>query len=197
MLADGEQRGGSMNEADMMLPVHALHGERVILRTWQASDRPGFAALNADPEVMAQFPAPLSRAESDAMLDCLQGGLVSRGWGVWAVELAASGQLIGCIGLNPVQADMPFAPAVEVLWRLIRPAWGQGLAQEAAQLAIRTGFDRLALPHIVAFTACSNLRSQALMQRLGMVHRGEFDHPALAEESCLRRHVWYQLDAPE
>ena len=70
------------------------------------------------------------------------------------------------------------------------------VVREAAQLAIGVGFAQLGLPHLVAFTACSNLRSQALMQRLGMVYQGEFDHPALAHTSRLCRHVWYRLDAP-
>lgn len=177
-------------------PAHRLCGERVRLRGWQASDRPAFAALNADPEVMAEFPAPLDRADSDALLERLDTGLNQRGWGVWAVELAASGQLIGCVGLNPAPENLPFAPAVELVWRLVRPAWGQGLAREAAQLAIDVGFTQLGLPQLVAFTACSNQRSRALMQRLGMVYQGEFDHPALAHTSRLRRHVWHRLEAP-
>lgn len=177
-------------------PAHSLCGERVRLRGWQASDRPAFAALNADPEVMAEFPAPLDRAGSDALLERLDTGLNQRGWGVWAVELAASGQLIGCVGLNPAPENLPFAPAVELVWRLVRPAWGQGLAREAAQLAIDVGFTQLGLPQLVAFTACSNQRSRALMQRLGMVYQGEFDHPALAHTSRLRRHVWHRLEAP-
>ena len=185
-----------MNARRMDMPAHALRGQRVRLRGWQASDRPAFAALNADPEVMAEFPAPLDRADSDALLERLDTGLNQRGWGVWAVELAASGQLIGCVGLNPAPENLPFAPAVELVWRLVRPAWGQGLAREAAQLAIDVGFTQLGLPQLVAFTACSNQRSRALMQRLGMVYQGEFDHPALAHTSRLRRHVWHRLEAP-
>ena len=40
-----------MNARRMDMPAHALRGQRVRLRGWQASDRPAFAALNADPEV--------------------------------------------------------------------------------------------------------------------------------------------------
>lgn len=43
--------------------------ERLRLRQWRPSDRKPFAALNADPRVMACFPAPLDRAASDAMAD--------------------------------------------------------------------------------------------------------------------------------
>src|SRR3712207_6967898 len=43
-------------------------GPRVRLRPWRDDDADAFAALNADPEVMRHFAAPLSRAESDAML---------------------------------------------------------------------------------------------------------------------------------
>jgi RimJ/RimL family protein N-acetyltransferase len=47
----------------MIEPVTA----RLRLRRWRESDREPFAALNADPEVMEHFAAPLSRAESDAL----------------------------------------------------------------------------------------------------------------------------------
>jgi len=43
--------------------------ERLILRDWREEDREPFAALNADPRVMEHYPAPLTRAESDAFID--------------------------------------------------------------------------------------------------------------------------------
>ena len=46
--------------------------ERLRLRQWCAADREPFAALNADPKVMEFYPAPLGRAESDAMANRCQ-----------------------------------------------------------------------------------------------------------------------------
>jgi RimJ/RimL family protein N-acetyltransferase len=51
----------------------------------------------------------------------------------------------------------------------------------------------LGLQEIVAFTTLGNLRSQAVMQRLGMVRDGTFAHPALALDSPLREHCLYRI----
>lgn len=170
--------------------------ERLLLRAWHEEDQAPFAALNADPQVMAHFPASLTRAESDALAERLQQQLATQGWGVWALALRASGTFIGFTGLAPVRADLPFAPATEIAWRLARAHWGQGLACEAARAACTHGFTALGLREIVAFTALPNTRSRALMQRLAMRADGQFDHPALPPGHALRRHHLYRLGRP-
>ncbi|MDM0076859.1 GNAT family N-acetyltransferase [Variovorax sp. J2P1-59] len=167
--------------------------ERLHLRQWRATDREPFAQLNADPRVMEFFPAPLSRAESDAVADRCAQGIVERGWGFWVVEERASGNPIGFTGLNVPRADLPCSPCVEIGWRLAREYWGKGYATEAARGALRVGFGRLALPEIVAFTAVPNLPSEAVMKRLGMVADGTFEHPAIPGGHPLRLHKLYRL----
>lgn len=170
---------------------------RLQLRQWQPQDRDAFAAMGADPEVMRHFPATLTRSQSDAMAEGCEALLAERGWGIWAVERLQDRQFIGIVGLHVPRADLPFSPCVEVLWRLARNAWHQGFATEAAQAALKVGFEALQLAEIVAFTTTSNLPSQALMQRLGMARdsAGDFDHPALAADHPLRPHVLYRLSA--
>jgi RimJ/RimL family protein N-acetyltransferase len=174
-----------------------LSTERLLLRGWMAADRVPFAALNADPEVMEHFPAPMSRAESDAMVDRVMAGLASRGWGLWAVQVRKSGEFAGFVGLNPVPDELPIAPQVEVGWRLAKAYWGQGFAPEAARSAVGFAFERLRLPELVSFTTVKNTQSRRVMEKLGMTHdpAGDFDHPRfpLWPE---RRHVLYRLPAP-
>jgi RimJ/RimL family protein N-acetyltransferase len=151
--------------------------------------------MNADPEVMEHFPAPLDRAASDAMVERIEAGFDRRGYGLWALEVSATGALIGFTGLQPPSFEAHFTPAVEVGWRLARPAWGHGYATEAARAALRHGFTEAGLHEIVSFTTRSNVRSQAVMRRLGMTRdpADDFDHPQLAPEHPLRRHVLYRL----
>ncbi len=174
-----------------MLP---LTTQRLRLRSWRPADREPFAQLNGDPLVMAHFPAILSRAESDALLDRLAQNLNRRGFGFWAVEEQATGQLIGFVGLNIPGFEAHFTPAVEVGWRLARPFWGQGYATEAARCALKHGFEQLGLTEIVSFTVPDNWRSRAVMERLGMTHnpQEDFDHPLLPGHR-LERHVLYRL----
>ncbi|MBM3674390.1 MAG: GNAT family N-acetyltransferase [Actinobacteria bacterium] len=169
--------------------------ERLRLRRWRAGDLEPFADLNADPQVMEHLPAPLSRAESDAMVERIEETFDVRGFGLWAVEVRASGAFAGYVGLWPATFDAHFTPAVEVGWRLARSQWGRGYATEAARAATGDGFDRLGLSEIVSFTAAVNGRSQRVMDKLGMTRdpTDDFDHPALPESHRLRRHVLYRL----
>lgn len=101
---------------------------------------------------------------------------------------------MGFVGLHEPAADLPFSPCVEIGWRLAPAFWGRGYATEAALAALEVGFARLGLPEIVAFTALSNLRSVALMERLGMVRDPEpFEHPALPPGHPLRPHCLCRL----
>lgn len=168
---------------------------RLRLRQWKATDRAPFAALNADLEVMAHFPFPLPRADSDALAERCEALIAERGWGFWATEAKATGDFIGMVGLHVPSRDLPFSPCVEVGWRLARAFWGRGYATEAARGALAVGFARLTLPQIVSFTAIGNARSRAVMERLGMQRVGQFMHPALPIDSPLRAHCWYRMTA--
>jgi RimJ/RimL family protein N-acetyltransferase len=174
-----------------------LRTERVLLRRWRASDLEPCAAMNADPRVMENFPAPLSRRESAVFIGRMEGCFEDCGYGLWAVELPGEAPFIGCVGLLPVGKDLPFAPAVEVGWRLARAHWGTGLAGEAASAAIAFAFDRLRLRELVAYTAERNERSRRLMDRLGMRHdpAADFAHPGLPLGHPLAPHVLYRLES--
>jgi RimJ/RimL family protein N-acetyltransferase len=84
---------------------------------------------------------------------------------------------------------------VEVGWRLARAHWGRGYATEAARATVADGFERLGLAEIVSFTTPANLRSRAVMEKLGMRRDAadDFDHPSVPEGHPMRRHVLYRL----
>ena len=88
---------------------------------------------------------------------------------------------------------MPFAPAVELLYRLVPSFWGQGLATEGSLAALEFGFCELHLDTVVAFAVEANTGSRRVMEKAGMVYGGDFDHPSIPELSPLRRHVLYSL----
>lgn len=166
---------------------------RLRLRTWTDADRPAFAAMNADPEVVEHLPAVLDRASSDALMDRLRAVWAERGIGLWAVERRSDGLLLGWAGLNPMPDGTPGAGEWEVGWRLARHAWGHGYATEAAAEALRVARE-LGLPRVWSMTVPANVRSIAVMRRLGLVAHGPFDHPRFGEGHRLREHVAYVLD---
>lgn len=171
-----------------------LQTERLILRAFRDEDREPFAALNGDPRVGDWLGGAIDRAASDAMVDRINAHIAEQGWGLWAAERRGDGRLIGMIGLSTVKADaLPVGPAVEMGWRLAAQAWGGGYATEGAKAALAWGFANLDVPEIIAFTAATNLPSQNVMRRIGMTPdpARDFDHPRLAEDHPLRRHVVY------
>ena len=169
--------------------------DRLTLRQWRDEDREPFAAMNASPVVMEHFPARMTRAQSDALVDRLSTRIDVDGWGLWALEVTETGEFIGFTGLSVPGFDAHFTPAVEVGWRLVPQAWGHGYASEAARRALAYGFGEVGLDEIVSFTTQSNVRSQAVMRRIGMTHdtSDDFDHPNVAASSPLRRHVLYRV----
>lgn len=149
--------------------------------------------MNADPEVMRHFPGLLTSEQSDAFVDRIERHFEEHGFGLWALELPGAAPFIGFAGLQIPS----FMPAVEVGWRLDKDFWGHGYATEAARAAIADGFERAGLAEIVSFTAPANVRSVAVMERLGMTHdpADDFDHPNLPEGHPLRRHVLYRISS--
>jgi RimJ/RimL family protein N-acetyltransferase len=172
-----------------------LETERLVLRRWRDSDLDAYAALNADPEVMEHFPSTLTRKESRRSIEIIEARFDELGYGLWAAEVPGLASCVGFIGLNPVTFDAPFAPAVEVGWRLGRRYWGHGYATEGARAALAFGFDTLGLDEIVSFTTPGNRRSWRVMQKLGMTRdpADDFDHPVIADGHPLRRHVLYRI----
>ena len=167
---------------------------RLVLRQWRDDDRAPFATLNADLLVMAHLPAMLSRDQSDAWVDRCHEHLQINGYGLWAVEVRTSGEFIGFVGLAMPTWVAAFTPCTEIDWRLARSAWGHGYATEAVNAALATAFDPIALDEIVSFTTTGNLRSQHVMQRIGMTRdpTEDFDQPRVAS-GRLRRHVLYRI----
>lgn len=193
-----EDRGfleGTLEEPALEKAAFPLMTERLLLRPWTDADTPAFRRLNADPRVMAFFPAPLSDGESDALLARIRAHQAEHGFTFWAVEDRPGGGLAGMTGLARVTFAAPFTPCVEIGWRFLPDYWGKGYALEAARLALGYGFTAFGLDEIVAFTTTGNRHSQGLMHRLGMTRdpADDFDHPHLPAGHPLLRHVLYRL----
>ncbi len=173
-----------------------LRTERLLLRGWRDDDLDAFAELNADPRVMEHFPGPIGRADSDAFVrERIEPHFAERGFGLWAVEVPGAAPFIGFVGLQAPMFEAWFTPCVEVGWRLAVVHWRRGYATEAARAAVAFGFDRAGLDEIVSFTVPANVRSIAVMERLGMRFDGDFDHPRM-QPGPLQRHLLYRLARP-
>ena len=170
-----------------------IETERLILRPFRDADREAFAAINADPRVGDWLGGPIDRATSDAFIDRVTTDIAEHGFGFWAAEQKADGRLIGAIGILIMGEGKPAVGAIELGWRLAADVHGQGLATEGARAVKDWAFANIDTDEVVAITAVTNLRSQAVMRKIGMTAdpAREFDHPKLPGGHPLRRHVFF------
>ncbi len=152
-----------------------LTTQRLVLRTFRLEDLPLYAALNADPEVMRWLGGPATREYSDSIAEWAQQLFDEEGIGLLAVERREDGAFLGMCGLHHQES---YPDDVEVGWRLARDHWGHGYATEAATAWLDHAFGTLGMPRVISIAEPENLRSLAVMRRLGM----EFDHEAQVEE---------------
>jgi len=175
-----------------------IETERLVLRAWREADREPYLAMMADPDVGYWLGGLRSREEESAAFDRSRLAADSDGFGIWAAERRADGAFVGAIGVRrlPQTPGHPFSGQVELGWRLARQAWGAGYATEGAAASLAWGLAHLDVARIVAFTANTNARSESVMRRIGMARRSEldFDHPLLAPEHPLRRHIVYAVE---
>jgi RimJ/RimL family protein N-acetyltransferase len=151
--------------------------------------------MNADPEVMLHFPKVLDRAASDRYMDKIEYCFSRNGYGLWALERRDNGDFLGFAGLSWLTFEAEFTPAVEVGWRLNRSAWGNGYATEAGRAALEHAFRIADIDEVVSMTTHDNLRSRAVMERLGLIHNpaDDFAHPNLSPDHPLSSRVLYRI----
>ena len=191
--------GRSPSEARDGATSRTVLTPRLLMRGFTDADRVPFARMNADPVVMEHFVRPRTPEETDAFVDRITAHWDEHGWGLWALERRDTGEFIGYTGLWPVRFEAAFSPKVEVGWRLAAAHWGRGFATEAAGAAVDHAFTVLGWPEVVSFTAEANVRSRAVMERIGMRRepQWDFEHPGVPVGHPVRPHVFYRLTAED
>jgi len=180
-----------------MSEAFQIETERLLLRSWKDEDLDPFAEMCADRDVMRYFPDVWPRERAALLISKSEAQLKTEGFFLSAVDVKATGEFIGFVGLNrPSYAKpLPFDPCVEIGWRLKRSVWGKGYASEAAVEWLRFGFETVGLEEIVSFTIPANVPSQRVMEKIGMVRdrEGDFLHPTLPADHPVAPHVLYRL----
>jgi [ribosomal protein S5]-alanine N-acetyltransferase len=171
--------------------------ERLYFRAWKETDKPIFAQMNANPNVMKYFVKALDARESDAFVHRIEKHINEKGYGLWAVELKEEKQFIGFIGFNYTDFQSDFTPCIEIGWRLHKDYWDQGYATEGAKGCLNYGFNCRGLDEVYSFTTVLNKGSEKVMQKIGMKKIKEFDHPNIEITHVLCKHVLYGIRKEE
>ena len=149
------------------------------LRPWREADLAPFAAINADPVVMEHFPSVLERASSDALAERIGGHFDRHGYGLWAVVLKATGEVIGLCGLIRREG----LEHADIGYSFLERHWRQGYAVEAASAVLRHAREVIGLPTVVAITDPSNTGSIAVLGKIGLRPAGTIQVPGYDGES--------------
>ena len=177
--------------------LEIIETERLILRMWRESDAEIFAAINQDEKVIEFLPGSLSLFDAQNFIAGANSHFKKYGFGLWAATLKETKELIGFVGLNVPDFESNFMPCVEIGWRLSSKHWKKGYAHEAAMEVLLVGFKNFHLKEIVSFTVPQNLRSIAVMEKIGMKRdfAGNFNHPKLSKDHHLSQHILYRISS--
>lgn len=152
---------------------------RLVLRRWTDDDLAPMAEINADPEVMRWVDdgSVLSLEETAEAIERWEEEWDEEGFGLFAVELMASGELAGFVGLSVPEFLPEVMPAVEIGWRLGQQFWGQGYASEAAHAALEFALQDRGLDRVIGIVRPGNDASENVLRKLGMVPELDTTHP--------------------
>jgi RimJ/RimL family protein N-acetyltransferase len=160
---------------------------RLVLRRFADDDLDAFVAVWSDPAVRAALDPAGAQDLEDApkRFSRLLGHWREHGFGLWAVEERASGEMAGWVGATHPAFVPELAEEVEIGWTLRRSSWGRGFATEAAAAAVEAAMDHLEPERLVSLITPDNHRSIAVAQRLGMREDGRVRHGELGFELCV------------
>jgi [ribosomal protein S5]-alanine N-acetyltransferase len=151
-----------------------LETRRLRLRRLRPSDEADLVALDSDPDVMRYVGSPAGvKSEEETVERARQRIGGDHGTiGFWRIESRADGTFYGLGAL----IRMPTGDDIELAYRLMRPAWGQGIASEAGAALVEYAFGTLGLPRLVAVTYPDNRASQRVLDKLGFMRHGDLDY---------------------
>lgn len=138
-----------------------------------AADLPALREILQDEQTMAAYEGAFDETMTDAWLLRMTERYNTDGFGLWAVTLRSTGQMIGQCGLT--RQHMLDQDVIEVGYLFNRTQWHHGYATEAASACRDYAFDRLDAERVWAQIRDTNLASMNVAIRLGMTVRGRFE----------------------
>lgn len=173
---------------------YIFKSERLGFRNWLNSDLNKLLEINSDKEVMEFFPKLPSLQETEDLIKRMQKQLEEKGFCYFAVDILATEEFIGFIGLSEKNFESTFTPCIDIGWRLNKRFWNKGYATEGAKRCLEYSFNELKLEKVNAIAPAINIKSQHIMEKLGMKKVLTFNHPMLNQEDRLNPCVLFEIE---
>lgn len=172
-----------------------LETSRLILREFVPHDADALARVICDHETMRFYPTPFERSDADEWIARNRRRYAENGYGLWAMELKATGEMIGDCGLTVQEVDGE--GLLEIGYHVRRDLWRQGLATEAARACRDYAFTPLEASFVISLIRPENVASCRVAERNGMTIwkptvRANLQHYVYR----ITRAEWQRLDSP-
>ncbi|MBK1896764.1 GNAT family N-acetyltransferase [Chryseobacterium paridis] len=172
---------------------YIFQSDRLGFRDWLPSDIEIMSEINADPKVMEFFPAIQSKQETLEFIERMQNQLKAKGFCYFAVDKLDTKEFIGFIGLSEQNFESDFTPCIDIGWRIRVEDWNNGYATEGAKRCLEYAFHDLKIKKINSIAPLINVRSEAVMKKIGMHKIKNFLHPRLHDTPRLQECVLYEI----
>ena len=176
---------------------YLFKSERLGFRNWYDSDIDIMAEINADADVMQYFSTAQSKEQTIDFIGRMKIQFNTLGFCYFAVDKLENNQFIGFIGINEQTFESDFTPCIDIGWRLKKSEWNKGFATEGASKCIEYAFDNLLIKNIYSITPKVNLKSEHIMQKIGMKKVKHFIFPPLEGDKRLEECVLYLICTEE
>tara|TARA_B110000908_G_C10091101_1_gene374054 strand:+ start:143 stop:730 length:588 start_codon:yes stop_codon:yes gene_type:complete len=179
-----------------------LETERLYIREWVKRDIETLAKINSSPLVMEFFQSVMTHDDTYNFVNEIINHFKKHGFGLYALELKDTYELIGFCGLKEIEIFIPSLsdapkPVFEIQWRVSHNVWGKGYAPEAAKCLLHAAFNEFNLEQVIAFTSKLNQKSIRVMEKIGMTHdeRDDFIMPFGNED--IKPHALFKMTSSQ
>jgi [ribosomal protein S5]-alanine N-acetyltransferase len=143
-----------------------LETARLRLREFVPQDAEALLAVLGDPVAMQYYPAAFDRKGVEEWIERNRERYQSNGYGLWAMILKNSGELIGDCGC--FLRDVDGRDDIEIGYHVRRDLWGNGYATEAAAAYMHYAFTKLGVDRVISLIRPENVQSIRVAEKNGM-----------------------------
>ena len=152
-----------------------IETERLFLREMMESDFDALYEVLADSDIMEHYPYTFDEARVRNWITRNMDRYRTDGFGLWAVVLKETGEMIGDCGITMQNIHGQMLP--EVGYHIRADRQRKGYATEAAAACIRFAFEKHGFPAVYSYMKHTNIPSQRTAMKNGMRFVEEYEDP--------------------
>lgn len=170
-----------------------LETERLILRPMNENDYDALYAVLGDTDIMRHYPYTFDEARVRGWIRWNMERYERDGFGLWAVCMKESGEMIGDCGLTLQNIDGQMLP--EIGYHIRGNMQRKGYAREAAAAVRDWAFENTSYPALYSYCKYTNVPSYRTAESIGMRFEREYPDEAngTTHVSVITREEWLKL----